>query len=420
MLPLQWNILGLVAAYQTFVGPVVGWLEPELWTIGTTLAELPGGRAVFLFMSALTFSAYLVGLRSDRTAPWQHAYRHAAVAAMILVPAIVAGINQRGDGAISIYVGTVLAIPIVTFVHPAVVATWLALAATVIIVSAVSLQGDPDALRATVWIAIRSSVLASVLYVLLDRLRLRAFDRQRQLVRANAFKDTIFRALEHDLRTPTIRIRQVARILEEEAPPTEPEARDLAASLNQALRQGTHIISNLVAIARPVDDPADTGTSDVCSVSTVLEAVVANVGSDAAAKGVGIVVDVDDPDVLAACSADVMLAVLRNLLGNAVKFSYEGDEVRITAHTRDKVIRIEVIDDGIGIPESVLESLDRGDVVRGSHGTAGEVGSGIGLMVARALAASMRSTLRFARRSTGGSVVSFDVPRYLRALRRDL
>jgi hypothetical protein len=29
------------------------------------------------------------------------------------------------------------------------------------------------------------------------------------------------------------------------------------------------------------------------------------------------------------------------MLGNAVKFSYEGDEVRITAHTRDKVIRIE-------------------------------------------------------------------------------
>lgn len=88
-----------------------------------------------------------------------------------------------------------------------------------------------------------------------------------------------------------------------------------------------------------------------------------------------------------------ILQALTNLLTNALRHSADGDAVRVTASVAGQSVRIEVADTGEGIaPEQlphIFERFYRGDSARSrDHG-----GSGIGLTIARRIAAAHGGTL---------------------------
>ena len=76
-------------------------------------------------------------------------------------------------------------------------------------------------------------------------------------------------------------------------------------------------------------------------------------------------------------------SVLNNLLTNACKFSEPGKEVRITAKQVDQEVLLCVEDQGIGIPELLLEQLFDPKKATNRPGTKGEPGTGFGLPLVR-------------------------------------
>jgi two-component system OmpR family sensor kinase len=81
--------------------------------------------------------------------------------------------------------------------------------------------------------------------------------------------------------------------------------------------------------------------------------------------------------------ADLLELALRNVLGNAIKFTQLGDTVQVRAFEDNHWVIIEIIDSGAGIPESELpqvwDELFRGKAARGTPG------SGLGLALVRAV-----------------------------------
>lgn len=61
--------------------------------------------------------------------------------------------------------------------------------------------------------------------------------------------------------------------------------------------------------------------------------------------------------VSAFCDKDLIKRVIENLLGNAVKYTPEGGEVRITIATNDSQSRIAISDTGEGIPEEYHDKI---------------------------------------------------------------
>ena len=73
---------------------------------------------------------------------------------------------------------------------------------------------------------------------------------------------------------------------------------------------------------------------------------------------------------------------LTNVLSNAVKYSYAGGKIGVSARVDDERILIAVTDAGVGIAPDELPYIF-GDFYRGRAGVTGEAGAGLGLAVTR-------------------------------------
>jgi signal transduction histidine kinase len=111
---------------------------------------------------------------------------------------------------------------------------------------------------------------------------------------------------------------------------------------------------------------------------------------------------------LAVGDRDRIEQVLVNLIDNAVKYSPAGGEVRVSAVSCDRGVRVEVEDEGIGIPpaeqESVFEKFYRGRSREVPPGT------GLGLYICRELVQRMGGTIGVRSRPGGGSTFYFELP----------
>jgi two-component system sensor histidine kinase KdpD len=98
--------------------------------------------------------------------------------------------------------------------------------------------------------------------------------------------------------------------------------------------------------------------------------------------------------------------IVRNLLGNAAKYTPEGSHVVVSARQRDGQVEVRVCDDGPGIP---LNSVDRVFELfyRDPESARVVAGSGIGLFVCAALVEAMGGRIWARRRPEGGSEFGF-------------
>jgi signal transduction histidine kinase len=81
----------------------------------------------------------------------------------------------------------------------------------------------------------------------------------------------------------------------------------------------------------------------------------------------------------------MMDTVLRNLLSNALKFTHQGGKIQVSAQPNGAHVDIMVADTGTGIPKEDLPRLFRIDIKYSHHGTAGEEGTGLGLILCKDL-----------------------------------
>jgi signal transduction histidine kinase len=101
-------------------------------------------------------------------------------------------------------------------------------------------------------------------------------------------------------------------------------------------------------------------------------------------KGVEIIVIEESNNYFVlADERSLILSVLNNIIGNAIKFSSSGQviEIEIT-EINETIVIIDIRDQGIGIPVEMIEHLFVGDKKTSRVGTDGEFGTGFGLPLA--------------------------------------
>jgi two-component system phosphate regulon sensor histidine kinase PhoR len=103
--------------------------------------------------------------------------------------------------------------------------------------------------------------------------------------------------------------------------------------------------------------------------------------------------------------------ILDNLVDNAVKYTPEGKEIRVSWRVEGEQVCLEVADDGIGIPEHdlprIFERFYRVDKARSRE----MGGTGLGLSIVKHLVQALRGNVRATSRVGEGSTFTVSLPR---------
>ncbi len=203
---------------------------------------------------------------------------------------------------------------------------------------------------------------------------------ERALKEANTSKDRYFSILAHDLRTPLIAFLGLSKTLSEEALELSPkELQEMFGSLRISAESLYKLLENLLQWAEVQRgdikfSPKNVNLNDIATVCA------SSYRTNAENKSVTINNQIDD-DIQAYADSFMTETIIRNLISNAIKFSYENGEVIIKNEIKDDFISISVEDFGIGLAKQKTENLfDLGEI-SSEKGTSGERGTGLGLIL---------------------------------------
>lgn len=106
---------------------------------------------------------------------------------------------------------------------------------------------------------------------------------------------------------------------------------------------------------------------------------------------------------------DMLSAVLRNLVSNAIKFSKKNGEISIKSEEHGDLMKVEVRDNGAGIDQQTLENL-RQSIASSNIVSDNKYGSGIGLLLVKEFVETNNGELTIESQLNKGTRISFTVP----------
>jgi signal transduction histidine kinase len=240
---------------------------------------------------------------------------------------------------------------------------------------------------------------------------IRSYESERSTVeelrRLSALRADFVSLVSHELRSPMAAVIGAARTLQERWRSLTPEQREAFLAL---IADETN---RLAALIGDVLDASriEAGTFTYRFTDVDVSALVTDAVGTAAVGQDEVRVRADVPDSLPRVRGDAarLRQVLSNLIDNAVKYSPAGDEVAVHARGENGRVRIEVSDNGPGIPHDqqrqIFEKFGRADVAGGS-----KPGTGLGLFIARSIAEAHGGTLDVRSRPNAGSTFTLSLP----------
>jgi signal transduction histidine kinase/signal recognition particle receptor subunit beta len=235
----------------------------------------------------------------------------------------------------------------------------------------------------------------------------------RQLVDLEKLKGDLLRRIAHELNTPVTAIQTAARILtrgDELAP--EKQTRFVAIIGQEATRLGELVASALQAAVLGV--PEGRPKPAPVPLAELLKRVVAPLKGEVAAKGVQVHVKVSAGLEHVVGDGEQLEAALRALVKNAVEFSHGGGAVTVTVRPVRRsgglCVEMQVLDAGVGIADEDLRHVGELFWQGGSVLTDKPRGLGLGVAVARRVAANHGGTLEVESTPGQGTTVSLIIP----------
>lgn len=198
-----------------------------------------------------------------------------------------------------------------------------------------------------------------------------------------AVKDTFFNILAHDLRNPFHAILGFSELLHNDYPTLSDEERQkFISNIYQSAGNTYKLISNLLDWSR-LQTGRISFNPQIISVESCIRDEIEIASGTAAKKRIRFDLHAE-PELLVYADLNMLKTIIRNLVSNAVKFSYPGGIVQIMAKTAtSKKILISVHDKGVGMSVDQINSLFRLDRKISAKGTENEEGTGIGLILTR-------------------------------------
>jgi PAS domain S-box-containing protein len=236
-------------------------------------------------------------------------------------------------------------------------------------------------------------------------------ENRNKLLQLNADKDRFISILGHDLKNPFNNLLGLSEVLIEDIHKLNTDqVENIANDINKSARTIYKLLEDILMWARTQQGkipfkPQILNFRDI--YKNILEILKPNVD----AKNIAInYSSVDHINVFA--DIDMLKAVLRNLMSNAIKFTNYGGAININAEQKDSNVTISVSDNGIGIAHDELIKLFDISKVITTKGTAKETGTGLGLLLCKEFVEKHGGKIWVESEVGKGSDFKFTLPHY--------
>lgn len=236
----------------------------------------------------------------------------------------------------------------------------------------------------------------------------RTADLERAALRAEAAdraKSQFLAAANHDLRQPLHAMALIVGVLDNRV--RDAGLREQVEALKACLAGTEGLLGGILDIAK-LDAGAVRPRLAACDLDAQFRRTAAELAPFAAERGVRLRVAATGSHVLA--DPAMLGRILANLAGNAIKYA-PGGRVLLGARSCRDAVRIEVWDDGIGIPEAeqerVFAEFQQATAAPGSE----REGLGLGLAITRRFARLLGGDVTLCSRPGRGSCFAVTLPR---------
>ncbi|MEQ9297264.1 MAG: tetratricopeptide repeat protein [Cyclobacteriaceae bacterium] len=232
---------------------------------------------------------------------------------------------------------------------------------------------------------------------------------QDALIVANKTRDKFFALIAHDLRGPISSFQGIGRMIAYTLKKGRSEnTLELIKSVDESANRINSLLDNLLKWAL-----SQTGTlpfrPQPLDLNMALQDTLEMYEHSFSAKNITLESDMPN-ELWVYADHNSVSTVMRNLLGNAQKFTPDGGHVQLEGKIVNQYAEVTVTDNGVGIPPEKLAHIFNLDHQKSTMGTHGEKGTGLGLMLCEEFIAKNGGEITIQSQVGQGTSITFSLP----------
>jgi len=222
--------------------------------------------------------------------------------------------------------------------------------------------------------------------------------------RVNDIKLQFFTNISHEIRTPLTRQKLAVELAR-----ANPESPDYLDSIEQQCETIDLLLDRLLTLMR-LDHAEGEMRFKELDLPGLARSAIANNRLETTVKQQNILLDIQSEEKVQG-DQELCTQALQNLLGNAIKYSPAGSNIRIRVHEDSSSVCLSVLDEGPGISEENIGKLTQVFFREDKSRAAATGGYGIGLAVVERIIRLQQGRLTLQNRPEGGFEARLSFPK---------
>jgi signal transduction histidine kinase/Tfp pilus assembly protein PilF len=243
----------------------------------------------------------------------------------------------------------------------------------------------------------------------LEDLNLKLKESEKEQLMIGATKDKFFSIIAHDLKNPFNALLSFSEMLHGNIREfTQDEIRAYVEIIQKSTSNLYLLLENLLHWSSTQTGKIDYHP-ETFTLNSFVHQIIQIMRLSAQKKNISISSEID-PSLEVHADKNLLSTVIRNLIGNAIKFTYENGKIHVLAVQTNGEVKIAVTDDGIGIDPDDLDKLFRIDFNVTNLGTSDEKGTGLGLILCKEFVEKNGGIIWAESKPGEGSSFQFTIP----------
>lgn len=230
-----------------------------------------------------------------------------------------------------------------------------------------------------------------------------------ELDKINKTKNRLFSIIAHDIKNPFLSLMGIGKFFHRDFDKiNDSQKKENIQNINSTAETIFNHLSNMLDWARGKSDSLKCFPNNI-SVKSSIEEVIQLLQTTANSKQILLSSSIVE-DIAVYADKNMFMAMLRNIISNALKFTPNQGSVTIEAKANKKHITIIVTDSGVGISKENINKILNPNEVFSSYGTNNEPGTGLGIQICQQFANINKGTLDIKSEEGSGSVFTISLP----------